>query len=647
MSRSRIPKGPASANLYCATCETIIGTFKNEWRHVTTSYALPTLPGEHHEPVIEERTRIVPDGVSSKAAAGCEMANVLCSSCSTTVGQYCVKVDRRDQKYLLKSYLYKLTKVYLMEHATTKKKGFYFIDEEPAKENTRSSAEDSEAVFAPNGLRIPTIWRATSGPAVSCSSQNVTEGAGDSVMTPQDLQQPIETLVILSRQMYEHGSAINDNFDRIATTNGRIATESARIDVLESTTAKLEDQQSSVESIKAEMKLNLTRYLLHDKAITELLAIVEAQRKDIKMLSAELYNIRNQLKQKEVKEPPPVPQPRRGPLSGLSPSSTKRVAQDMQRQKEQESDREERPVLGKRKRIGSDRSASRKSLRRVNTHDAASMLTPEPTQDPRLDSSPSVADERERIEGNEIVPDKALDRVDSMFNQGTFNPHNEGSDTISNNGRRHPARLQVPIMASRTSVKADKRSTEVRIEDSPTREAVAPVRFKDSNGEVPGHLSIMPARSTRTIDSPADAIDFSSDEDTTAIDSSTQMPVTVAKVAETSQKRGKDLAKSCQAKESGSQDREDRCLPCGRSGKVLCCQNCSKCYHLGCLKAPVKTLSSTNWICPDCVNTDAGSRDMSRTKEAGSSNATLNTRLRLAQKEMLRSEPSAALQTAS
>lgn len=641
MSRLRVPKGPASANLYCAKCETYIGTFKNEWQHVTTSYALPTTPGEHFEPKVEKKTRIVPDGASSKAAEGCEMANVLCSSCSATIGQYCVKVKHKDQRYLLKTYLYKLTKVYLMEYATTKKKGFNFIEGEPARNDTASDPRISEIIgtdYTSNGSQTPTSLRRQE--SLACQ---------DSLGMSQDPQPPIETFMILSRQMYEHGAAINDNFNRIVTTNGRITTESTRISDLESktrkldnTVAKLSSQQDSVDNVMADMRVNYSGYLQHEKAIQGLLATVEAQKNHIQRLSAELYNIRNQMSQKEIKPHPPKSPPRRGTVMGPSKSRTDRDVQGMRTQVEQHSDREESPVLGKRKRPDSDRLRSRKSLHRASSmtrnQDAVNIPTPESTQEPQQASSPVTTSVGEGAENSKITSNNESDGIDLTVRESPVDITGKNVQTTRSKNTRIDI-VEPEVSSSMYAPDQTDKSMEATVIGD------SPVQYETN------------------IQSPADAIDFSDDDDSAAVTKPAMNPTSITP-AETRVRYPKERSltteippkassndqnvimntdKSCQEAEPVSQRRQNRCLSCGRSGKMLCCEGCSTFYHLRCLKAPVRsqTLGDSNWICPNCVEERSDDLGIVQSENQFSSSK-LQARLRLAQKQMSRGDCSVA-----
>lgn len=700
MSRSRTTaKGLASTTLFCAKCDAYIGAFKNEWRHVTTSYALPTRPGEHLEPTVEDKTRTVPNGTSQKAAEGCEMANVLCSTCSATIGQFCVKVQRRDQQYLLNCYLYKLTKVYLMDHKSKKEQDFNFIDGEPGKEPKSRTTQAISARAHSNGSQTPTLALQSNDmarmqpflphhlTAGSNSMSGVSSQFQDSSATGQDQQPPVEMFMVLSRQMYEHGAAINDNFNRIVTANGRITAESARISDLEAQTTGLDDrilnlseplrsQQNSVDAIRSDMKVNFTRYLQHEKAIQDLQATVEAQQRSIKQLTAELFAIRNyQSTQKEQKESPPVkPPPRLGPLSGLSPSSTNRVVQDLRRQREPESDKEESEVLGKRKRTMSSRLKSRKALRRPSDRaqdqldGPASMPTPESTQEPlepEQISSPQEPDTRERVEEMEnsnIIPD---DHEPS----GIFG----GSHDLDDNVDVSPSK-EVHVIES---------DTPGSIRESPMQDKVNPIvddaddsssskhgsSPKESLQQCPKRSAIraLPSRVPQgeALKSPAEAIDFSDDEGVAQVSCPVDTDTTKASSAEVHSDSqevedqstdaatlhevgGDDLdprelgaEKTSQKVDLAMKGRQKDCLSCGRSGKLLCCESCSDCYHLGCLKAPVRPqiLSSNNWTCPNCSEKPAGDCDIVEAKklESSISNSTLRTRFRLAQEEMMRS----------
>ncbi|KAF4385694.1 hypothetical protein F8388_010250 [Cannabis sativa] len=47
---------------------------------------------------------------------------------------------------------------------------------------------------------------------------------------------------------------------------------------------------------------------------------------------------------------------------------------------------------------------------------------------------------------------------------------------------------------------------------------------------------------------------------------------------------------------------EDSCQACGENGSLLCCETCNYAYHSKCLISPLKTSTSGNWRCPECVS---------------------------------------------
>lgn len=46
---------------------------------------------------------------------------------------------------------------------------------------------------------------------------------------------------------------------------------------------------------------------------------------------------------------------------------------------------------------------------------------------------------------------------------------------------------------------------------------------------------------------------------------------------------------------------EDFCSICHLGGDLLCCDNCTAVYHLGCLSPPLKVVPRGKWSCPRCV----------------------------------------------
>ena len=108
--------GSHDTNVYCIQCQAQIGVVDNQWEKLTSSYAKPMLAGISFNTEISRKTQVVPAGSVQKAAAGCVMAEVLCS-CSTMVGQYCVSgnLDFVGQQY------FKLSRIILKDAVSTQK----------------------------------------------------------------------------------------------------------------------------------------------------------------------------------------------------------------------------------------------------------------------------------------------------------------------------------------------------------------------------------------------------------------------------------------------------------------------------------------------------------------------------------------------
>jgi chromodomain-helicase-DNA-binding protein 4 len=47
---------------------------------------------------------------------------------------------------------------------------------------------------------------------------------------------------------------------------------------------------------------------------------------------------------------------------------------------------------------------------------------------------------------------------------------------------------------------------------------------------------------------------------------------------------------------------EDFCSICHLGGDLLCCDNCTAVYHLGCLSPPLKVVPRGKWSCPRCLD---------------------------------------------
>jgi hypothetical protein len=82
---------------------------------LTSSYARPAQQGVHYGTDISEKTRVVPTTTASRPAEGCTLSDVVCQTCSATVGQYCREAPTVEQHYLERVYFYKLSRVTLKD----------------------------------------------------------------------------------------------------------------------------------------------------------------------------------------------------------------------------------------------------------------------------------------------------------------------------------------------------------------------------------------------------------------------------------------------------------------------------------------------------------------------------------------------------
>ena len=46
----------------------------------------------------------------------------------------------------------------------------------------------------------------------------------------------------------------------------------------------------------------------------------------------------------------------------------------------------------------------------------------------------------------------------------------------------------------------------------------------------------------------------------------------------------------------------DGCEVCGYGGNLLCCDECVRAFHFGCLDPPLKSVPEGDWFCPYCVS---------------------------------------------
>ncbi|KAK5072633.1 hypothetical protein LTR64_004892 [Lithohypha guttulata] len=118
----------SNVNLYCASCDTQIGIFENDWLHLTDSYAYAQKEGTSFSTKAGRETKVVPHGSSQQAAEGCHMAELSCNQCSVMVGQYCRSAPHPSKEHLVDRQFYKLSRTYLKDARTAKKLKFYFKD---------------------------------------------------------------------------------------------------------------------------------------------------------------------------------------------------------------------------------------------------------------------------------------------------------------------------------------------------------------------------------------------------------------------------------------------------------------------------------------------------------------------------------------
>ena len=105
-------------NLYCASCEGQIGVVGNEWVRLTATYARLKEQGIQFGTETGKKTKIVPEGPTQEPAEGCEMSEIFCQRCSTTLGHYCRSASSEDKLHLVDQRFYKLSRVFLKDSQT-------------------------------------------------------------------------------------------------------------------------------------------------------------------------------------------------------------------------------------------------------------------------------------------------------------------------------------------------------------------------------------------------------------------------------------------------------------------------------------------------------------------------------------------------
>jgi hypothetical protein len=67
--------------------------------------------------------------------------------------------------------------------------------------------------------------------------------------------------------------------------------------------------------------------------------------------------------------------------------------------------------------------------------------------------------------------------------------------------------------------------------------------------------------------------------------------------------RGRYSCFECRDGDGGksNSDNDDHCFACGDDGKLLCCDTCTRSYHLECVVPRIDAVPTGSWSCPRCV----------------------------------------------
>jgi hypothetical protein len=168
-------------HVYCNTCQGNLGTFKNEWIKLTSAYSRPRERGTSKGTRIGDTTRVVPDGVVHKMAAGCEMAELFCVGCDTVVGQHCKDAPERKRDAMKGQNFYKFSKAHIKDAKTKAVVEPAFLnDEAPPTPKPRVRAVTSTSTSSPAPRRVISAPVANTSPVKDSTTSSDQHDGGNS-----------------------------------------------------------------------------------------------------------------------------------------------------------------------------------------------------------------------------------------------------------------------------------------------------------------------------------------------------------------------------------------------------------------------------------------------------------------------------------
>ncbi|KAK5940536.1 hypothetical protein PMZ80_006952 [Knufia obscura] len=337
---------PPNTNLYCAQCDSQIGIFENEWENLTSSYAKPKEKGISFGLEVGEKTQIVPNGSAQKAAEGCTMAEVFCKKCSTMVAQYCKSAPHPSKEYLVNQQFFKLSRVYLKDAHTNERIEPTFVEVDRASSQARPASVRSSipppppprqrARSAHEHLEIPSFRQ--SYPPPSHPQAFAAYQARPSPMPPStqfeqtydarplasfapltnqygqqqfyyqssvpDYVRPMSANDVrpLPREVTEQGAAIAGCYERLASLDGRIASEATRTTALENrmivaeTKSTLQETalgnvRGSLEQLQQTQQNQASGGVLQNEIIQQQQTTIETQQEELQKMREKLGSL--------------------------------------------------------------------------------------------------------------------------------------------------------------------------------------------------------------------------------------------------------------------------------------------------------------------------------------------------------------------
>lgn len=246
-------------NAYCNACQSQIGVFTNEWVRLTSAYARPKDKGASFDTRTGDTTRVVPDGVAHKMAAGCEMAELFCESCSTIVGQYCKSAPKGKREHMLDYSFYKFSKISLRD---------------------AKSGDARDALFAEGSEAAPPTPKRKSSVAVSSP-----------LPRPRTIPAPRSSPQVRSGGSIENGSGLSPSKDKEGEDQSSLITRLLELERLvragASTTA---NAPNGLDTLPAPPPQPLAQHAYNQPAAHNE-HIIEDQRKQIASITAQVDNL--------------------------------------------------------------------------------------------------------------------------------------------------------------------------------------------------------------------------------------------------------------------------------------------------------------------------------------------------------------------